>query len=257
MRDYPILLFVVSAVGLLLATWVGATVGRRPLDQDSSSDHGRVVGATLTLLGLIIGFSFSMAVSRYDLRKSNEEAEANAIGTEFVRAELLPAADAQRVRVLLVNYVDLRIRDYMTRDGAEVKRIKEQTERLQGQLWSAVRTPGTAQQTPIVGLVVSGMNDVLNAQGYAQAAAWNRLPREVWWLMAAIAIIGCGVVGLGVRAFMSETHFLWVLPAVISIAFFLIADIDSPRSGVIRVDPLNLQDVAQSMHASIASPGHA
>ena len=60
--------------------------------------------ATLTLLGLIIGFSFSMAISRYDQRKVYEEAEANAIGTEYVRADLLPAGDAARVRALLRDY---------------------------------------------------------------------------------------------------------------------------------------------------------
>src|SRR5579862_6228753 len=114
MRDYPILVFLVSAVGLWLATWLGASVlrRRRALDEHSRSDYAALAGAILTLLGLIIGFTFSMAVSRYDLRKGYEEAEANAIGTEFVRADLLPAADAQKVRVLLTSYVDLRIRDY-------------------------------------------------------------------------------------------------------------------------------------------------
>ncbi len=258
MRDYPLLVLVVSAAALMLATWVGASFfGRRKaLDEDTRADFHRVSGATLTLLGLIIGFSFAMAVSRYDLRKSYEETEANAIGTEFVRADLLPVADAQRVRVLLTGYIDLRIRDYGTREGAELQRLKERTEGVQGQLWTAVRMPATAQATPTMALVVSGMNDVLNSQGYAQAAGWNRLPREVWWLMAAIAVAGCGLVGHGVRSFKAEVHFVWILPAVISIAFFLIADIDSPRSGLIRVSPMNLLDVAQSMHASVTNPVH-
>jgi galactokinase len=86
-----------------------------------------VLAAILTLLGLIIGFTFSMGLSRYDLRKNYEQAEANAIGTEFVRADLLPAADAQRARVLLTNYVDLRIRYYVSQDDAELRRLKEQT----------------------------------------------------------------------------------------------------------------------------------
>jgi hypothetical protein len=258
MRDYPILVFVVSVVALMLATWAGASYfGRRKaLDDDTRADFARVSGATLTLLGLIIGFSFSMAVSRYDLRKTYEEGEANAIGTEFLRAELLPTADAQRVRTLLTSYIDLRIRDYGSREGAELQRLKEQTERLQGQLWTAVRMPATAQSTPTTALVVSGMNDALNSQGYAQSAWANRLPREVWWLMAAIAVAGCGLVGHGVRAFEAEAHFIWVLPVVISVAFFLIADIDSPRSGLIHVAPVNLLDVARSMHASMAQPAH-
>ena len=64
--------------------------------------------ATLTLLALLIGFSFSMAISLYDQRKNYEEAEANAIGTEFGRADLLPAGDSAKVRDLLRKYLDRR-----------------------------------------------------------------------------------------------------------------------------------------------------
>ena len=255
MRDYPILILLVSVAALWSATWVGASVfrRRRVLDETSRSDYTSVAGAILTLLGLIIGFTFSMAVSRYDLRKTYEEAEANAIGTEFVRAELLPAADAARVRVLLTKYVDLRIQDYMSRNAAEIGRLKAQTGELQDYLWSAVRAPATAQPTPLAALVVSGMNDVLNSQGYTQAAWWNRIPRSAWWLMAAIALVGCALVGYGARSFKVEAYFIWVLPLVISISFFLIADIDSPRGGLIRLKPQNLIDVSQSMHASVAA----
>jgi hypothetical protein len=256
MRDLPILVFLASAIGLVFATWLGASVLRRRkgLNEDSRSDFTGVAGTILTLLALIIGFSFSMSVSRYDLRKSYEEAEANAIGTEFVRAQLLPAADAARVRILLTNYVDLRIRDYSIRDNAEIQKLKEQTGQLEDRLWSAVRIPAAANPTPLSALAVSGMNDVLNSQGYTQAAWWNRIPRSAWWLMAGIAFIGCVLVGYGARSPKAEAYFIWVLPLVISISFFLIADIDSPRGGLIRVAPQNLIDVAQSMHASIASP---
>src|ERR1700739_3401137 len=106
MRDYPILIFLVAAVGLWLAAWSGASIFRRrkALDESLLSDYTTMAGAILTLLALVIGFTLSMAVSRYDLRKDYEDTEANAIGTEFVRADLLPAADAQQVRVLLTSY---------------------------------------------------------------------------------------------------------------------------------------------------------
>lgn len=251
MRDYPLLVLVVAAIALWLTTWAGASImrRRRALDEKTRSDYAAVAGAILTLLGLIIGFTFSMAVSRYDLRKSFEESEANAIGTEFLRADLLPQEDATRVRVLLTRYVDLRIRDYMNRDEAEIARLRKETAQLQNQMWSAARTSAMAQPTALTALVVSGMNDVLNAQGYAQAAWWNRIPRSAWWLMVTIAVVGCALVGYGARAFKAEAYFMWVLPVVVSTSFFLIADIDSPRGGLIRVTPLNLIDVAKSMHA--------
>ena len=79
---------------------------RRPVRQDAREDLDIVEAAILTLLALIIGFTFSMAVTRYDQRKNYEEAEANAIGTEYVRADLLPTEDAVSVRELLRRYLD-------------------------------------------------------------------------------------------------------------------------------------------------------
>jgi hypothetical protein len=247
--DFPILVFVVSVIVLWLATWVGGSIfgRRRVLDEHSRADYSGVAGAILTLLGLIIGFSFSMAVSRYDQRKGFEEAEANAIGTEYVRADLLPAADAAKVRALLTRYLDLRIEDYGTRNDADLRRLRLQTSQLQSQLWSAAHTGAAVQPTPLAALAASGMNDVLNSQGYAQAAGWNRIPAAAWALMAAIAIVGCMLIGYGAVAFRAEAYFIWVLPMVLSISFFLIADIDSPRGGLIEVKPQNLIDLAQSV----------
>ena len=99
MLNYPRIFFVFSFLVLWLSAQIGASLRRRrPLKDDELEDFNVVEAATLTLLGLIIGFSFSMATTRYDLRKNYEEAEANAIGTEYVRAGLLPAAEAAAVR---------------------------------------------------------------------------------------------------------------------------------------------------------------
>src|SRR6202522_787572 len=92
---------------------------RGAFSESMRSDYSVIVGATLTLLGLLIGFTFSMATTRYDLRKNLEEEEANAIGTEYVRVDFLPAGDAGQVQALLRQYTDLRIRFYTARDQQE------------------------------------------------------------------------------------------------------------------------------------------
>ena len=103
--DYPMGLFLVASPLLWLAARLGVRLSRRfPLDDEMRQDFGTLQAAALTLLGLIIAFSFSMAAGRYDQRKNLEEAEANAIGTEYVRAALLPAADAAKLRPLLKAY---------------------------------------------------------------------------------------------------------------------------------------------------------
>jgi hypothetical protein len=249
LMNSPLLVFVLSFFLLWLAAWIGASLlkRKRALEDEAREDFGTILAATLTLLGLIIGFSFSMAIGRYDQRKNYEEAEANAIGTEYIRADLLPAADGAKVRALLLSYLDQRVLFYQTIDRERLPQINAQTAKLQSELWSAVQAPAAAQPTPIVALAVAGMNDVLNSQGYTQAAWWNRIPLSAWGLMLAIAVCSNVLLGVGARKVKAEGLLLLVLPLVVSIAFLLIADIDSPRGGLIRVNPQNLLSLSQSL----------
>ena len=166
-----------------------------------------------------------------------------------MRADLLPAADAANLRGLLRRYLDQRIQHYMTRDEQKLLEIGVQTGKLQAALWSAVQVPASAQPTAVSALAVASINDVLNSQGYAQAAWRNRIPIPAWALMAAIAICATLLVGVGARNPQSDARLLAVLPLVVSISFFLIADIDSPRRGMILVVPQNLVSLAESLHA--------
>ena len=247
--NFPLLILAISFVVLWLSTLIGDAFRKwlRPLQEEERHDVGIIQAATLTLLGLIIGFTFSMAVSRYDQRKNYEAEETNAIGTEYVRTDLLPAADATRVRELLKKYLDQRVLFYQARDKRQLRRIDTDTAELQGELWSAVEAAAAAKPTPVVALAVSGMNDVLNSQAYTQAAWRNRIPGAARVLLLTIAI-GCNLlIGYGARR--TNRLLFLVLPLFVSISFFLIADIDSPRGGVIYVVPKNLVSLSQSLHA--------
>jgi hypothetical protein len=242
----PIVLFVVSFVVLWLSMKAGVLLARKTgfLDDKERSDLDVVVNATLTLLALIIGFSFSMAVSRYDQRKNYEEEEANAIGTEYVRADLLSAADRAQVQQLLRRYTSLRVMYYTERDRHQLGEIDTQTAQLQNQMWAVVARAAAANQTAPMALVTSGMNDVLNRQGYTQAAFWNHIPPGAWILMMALAI--CSTLLIGYVSHHKRTWLISIFPLVLAVAFFLISDIDSPRRGVIRVLPQNLLSLSQS-----------
>lgn len=91
------------------------------------------------------------------------------------------------------------------------------------------------------------MNDVLNSQAYAQASWWNRIPTAAWILMITVALIGTFLVGLGMHDVQMRGRLVFVLPGVLSITFFLIADIDSPRHGVIHVRPQNLDSLVAAL----------
>ena len=252
LTDYPFVVLVVSLTALWGSAQAGVLLHKklRPMEESERDDFNVVSAATMTLLGLIIGFSFAMAISRYDQRKNYEEEEANAIGTAYFRAGVLPPDEASRIRSLLRDYLEQRILFYETRRVSRLGDVNSQTGELQTQLWLAIQSAAAKQPTPVVALSVSSINDVLNSQGYTQAAWWNRIPLAAWGMMTAIAICCNFLVGYGARRAEVERILLLVLPLVVSISFSLIADIDSPRGGVIRVQPQNLVSLAESLPAN-------
>jgi hypothetical protein len=246
---YPLTIFVAAFALQCAAAYLGDFVRRRggSLKDTTQKDFGTILPAALTLLALIIGFSFSLASYRYDLRKTLEEAEANAIGTEYVRADLLPAAPAAQVRDLLVQYTRQRILFYEVRDAARLAQVANDRANLQNELWNAVTAPALATPTPVSALVVAGMNDVLNSQGYTQAAWWNRLPVGAWELLILVAVASNFLFGFSERRDGRLT--LMLLPLIVSVPIFLIADIDTPRGGLIHVVPQNLEALLAGFEA--------
>jgi hypothetical protein len=249
LTDAPLLMFALTFAALWLCAWVGATFFARfiPHNPEASDDFNVVLTSTLTLLGLIIGFSFSMAIGRYDQRKNFEEAEANAIGTEYVRTDLLPPEARAQTRALLQQYLGERVQFYGTRDAQRLREINSQTLKTQDEMWTLVSKAALAQPTPVIALAVGGMNDVLNSQGYTQAAWWNRIPKAAWIFLVLVALLCNVLLGYATRHLKTRPVLILVLPFMVSVSFSLIADIDSPRDGVIHVAPQNLLSLQASL----------
>jgi len=249
LSDFPKALFFISYAVLWLSTKIGASLhkwwGWR--EEGEGGDFHIVLTAALTLLGLIIGFSFSMAIGRYDQRKNYEAIEANVISTEYDRADLLESADAERTQDLLKKYLAQRVLFYTVHNAGELEQVGRQTAQLQQQMWSIVEAAATAKPSPVKTLVSAGMNEVLDSAGYTQAAWWNRIPVPAWSLMAIIAVCSNVLIGYGFDR--KRSFLLAVLPFVLSVAFLLIAEIDSPRGGLIQVGPENLISLSQALSA--------
>jgi hypothetical protein len=247
--NYPLLVFIASLALLVLSTRVGDALRERSgvLNEDERADTGLLLTSTLTLLFLLIGFSFSMAISRFDLRKNDEQAEAITIGTAYSRADLLAPADAAKVQTLLKSYLDQRVLYYTTRSSGRASEIAAETVQLQMELWSTLRPAIAAVPAPLMGLLISGINDVVNSQRSSQAAWLNRIPVAAWVLMGAISSGCCCLIGY--RARRKDWLTFLVVPVTVSVSLFLIADLDSPRGGAIRVTPLNLSSLSQSLPA--------
>lgn len=241
--NYPLLFAIGCFVLLWGATLAGDWVRRKSaaITDDRRADSSLLLTATLTLLFFIIGFSFSMAVNRYDLRKASEQAEATAITTAYSRADLLPPQDATTVHGLLKQYLAQRLLYYTTRSGSGQGDIATQTIRLQNDLWSTVRPALPAIPPPLMGLLVTGINDVVTSQRNAQAAWLNRIPLSAWILMIVLGMTCCGLIGA--RARQTDRVAFLVVPVAVAVSLFLMADLDSPVGGAIRVNPDNLANL--------------
>jgi hypothetical protein len=247
--DVPIVVFVASLAVQCLATYAGYLLRPRgrPIEETRVSDLDIVHGAALTLLALVIGFTFTMAVTRYDQRKNYEEDEANHIGTEYARISLLPINDTNAVKSLMKDYTFRRIQFYQNRDSSKLDNIEETTEVLQKKLWASVSGPASAKPTPVNALAVSGMNDVIDSAGFTNAAWRNRVPSAAWIFLEVIALI-CNML-LGYRFKERSIVILFLFPLITSLSFFVISDIDNPRQGIIQVIPQNLILEAKAMKA--------
>lgn len=245
--DFPVIVLAIAFLLQVIAAYAGDALRRRRArpKENTNHDFATILPSALTLLALIVGFAFSMAVGRYDQRKTYEEAEANAIGTEYVRADILPEALSAHIHDLLTKYTALRIQFDQLRDLSKLDQNTGSTSDLQAVLWASVVGLATTQPTPTVALVMSGMNDVLNTQGYTQAAFLNRVPAGAWLLMIFVAM-ACNFL-LGYTQERTTRSTLLVLPFILAIPFLLIADIDSPHGGLIRVVPQNLILLAHSL----------
>ena len=254
--DNPELNFVVAFAVLLLAALIGTRLRARhvSLDDAGKEDLKLILSAALTLLSLIIGFTFSMAVNRYDHRKALEAREANAIGTAYERAELLPSSQIRHVEELLRAYTNERISFYAAPDQAAEVKILADTRALQRKLWDAVEAPAISHPNSVTALIAAGMNDVFDSERTTQAAWWDRIPLTAWALMGLIATFACVLLGYSAQPSAKPRRIYVVLPLLLAVASFMIADLDSARGGPIQVTTANLERLTQSLRHAQASP---
>jgi hypothetical protein len=249
----PWVIFVSLAVLLTAATESGFRIGRRARPAAHGgwgSEVTTVQAAVLGLLALLLGFTFSMAVTRYDLRKQLVLEEANSIGTTYLRTRLLPPPHSAEAGNLLRQYVDARLAFYEA--GMHPQRLREasrKTERLQAKLWSHAVAAGKIDRRAVTtGLFISSLNDLIDNHARRLAALENQVPASVFVLLyvAAIAAMALTGYGLGVGG---QRNPLCTVTATILIAsvVFLIADLDRPRRGLIRVSQQSMVRLQQSL----------
>lgn len=242
-------LLILVIVLVLLSVEVGYRVGRRTRRTEESGDTplDEMIGATLGLLAFLLAFTFSMAASRYDVRRQLLLDEANAIGTTWLRAGLLPEG-GEEIRTLLREYTDVRLA--APHDLQESIRLSEH---LQGELWNRAAPLATSGRNPvIVALFIQSLNDLIDLHAKRlTASVRNRIPLSIWAALYCVTALSFAALGYH-AGLVRVRRSLALLPVALTFAVVigLIADLDRPQEGTLTVSQEPLLDVLKSMGAT-------
>jgi hypothetical protein len=234
------LAFLASLALLLGVAEIGFFLGRRhraDSDQEGRSQVSMVEGALLGVLGLLIGFTFSMAVNRFDLRQDLVVQESNALSTFYLRTDLLPEPARTEVRTKLREYADVRV-EY-ARAGTDPEKLAlvfDNTARLQAAIWAPIREEARKKQDLLTHTLTMAMTQAFDLAETRRVAFENRVPASVWVVLYVVAALASSALGLG-SGYTGRRVLLSVgmVPLLLSVILTLLIDLAQPREGLIRV----------------------
>ena len=246
---------VIVFVGILLFLAIGRWIGRW-LIQRGGASHAPSVGsleaAVFGLLGLMIAFTFSGALNRFDNRRVQAVDEANAIGTVWYRIDLLPASEQPKQREMLRSYVDARIATYKKLpDVAAARQEVVRTQKLQNEIWAhavaATRMPDARPGIDLV--VVPGMNQMFDLASARIAATQIHPPMIIYAMLIGLALASALLAGYQACTENDPMH-RFGFALIIALTIYVILEIEYPRLGFVRLDSIDqlLVNVRASMN---------
>lgn len=227
---------------------LGAFRRRRACDEDRPP-VGEIVAATLALLALMLAFTFGVAASRFDVRRVLVIDEANAIGTTYLCAGLLPEPHQTEVRGLLRDYVEARLEG--VRPG-RLERGLALSESLQSRLWAQAEAAGRRDPNSIMtGLFIQSLNEMIDLHARRVGlGVRGRIPTTIWAALFAIALLGTSVIGYHCGLSGSDrSPAMLALVVAFALVFTLNVDLDRPQEGILRVSQQSLVDLQRSIGA--------
>jgi hypothetical protein len=248
-----LLIFLVSIGALILFTELGFHLGRqagRNTSEKARIQIGAIQAAILGLLALLLGFTFSMAMSRYEVRRLLVLDEANAIGTASLRAQLLPDPPRREIADLLRRYVQVRLDFYEADANAnKLDAANQATNKLQTQLWSIAADLGVKEPRAVtVGLFLQSLNEVIDLHNKRLTALENHVPEIILFLLYFVALLATGILGYGCGLGGVRNFFVTVVSSIlIAAVIIVIIDLDRPLHGLIQVSQQRMLELRNSM----------
>ena len=242
--------------GLMVAWECGVRLGSRSTNNPHrDAAHGYILSGVFGLLALLIGFTFGMALDRYETRRDLVVMEANAIGTAEMRVRLLEAPAGPALSALLREYARIRLL-YGQAEAAQKPPLAKTSQDLRERLQDAtLKGVEPIRLTPLAPLVVSAINDAIDVGAAREAEHSARLPTTVAAVLFVYSVIAAGVLGFALTG-SSRTHrpVSALMFLLLTLALMLILDLDRPRSGSIQVSQVPIIDLIRSFKPP-ATPG--
>lgn len=232
-------------VGVLVALRLGRYIGERAIARHGSvgSTIGSLETAVFALLGLLIAFTFSGALTRFDTRRVQVVQEANAIGTAWLRMDLLPAAAQPKLRATFRSYVDSRIDTYrklpdLTAVRAEVAHSSQLQQEIWNQVTAAIRLPDARPDAAL--LLMPALNDMFDITSARLAATQLHPPIIIYAMLVALALVAALLAGYQSAG---EKGYAWIhkiaFATIVALTVYVILEIEYPRLGLVRLDAID------------------
>jgi hypothetical protein len=236
--------FVLLVVAAEVAHWWGRRT-RAKFPNDSESMLELIPTTILGLLALLIGFTFSMSISRFDTRKQLVNEEANAIGTAYLRTDVLPEPFKQKSRQLLQQYLAERLEFFeQVREESSRTEYLRRISATQDQLWQLAIENAKTDRTAVSSLYLQSLNEMIDLDAKRLFATRDQVPDAVYFTLTIFAVFGLASLSRLLGWYGRSHRSLVMLALLFTIVIALIQDLDRPGRGLIRVNTSSLQDLS-------------
>jgi drug/metabolite transporter (DMT)-like permease len=246
--------FLIISLLLLALAQAGFHLAKRRHRETTEGHKNQITSiqtAVLGLLALLLGFTFAMALGRYESRRNLVLQEANAIGTTYLRASFLPGTHKSAVEDLLRRYIEVRIPLY-DRDTSTVqlRSLEQQSAKLQHELWEHLVAAAKESPSVVIATFIGSLNETIDLDAARLHALRSHVPGAAWLLVLFVAGVGCYMTGYAAGISKTQSAFSTVLlPLLVAIVVTLISDLDAPRQGLIGISKKPLLDLKQSLES--------